>query len=121
LLPGELVPATAGTSVKEVEWRCSTELLDQLAFDRGILLSEALTRLRQKVRQGALPLHLLSEEFTLTDLQRACKAVSETRLDKGAFRRFIKNEPALRPLPGEFLRWPQRPAQLFEAAPDFRF
>ena len=121
LLPGELVPAAAGASVKEVEWRSPTGLQDQLAFDHGFLLSEALTRLRQKVRQGALPLHLLSEKFTLTDLQRACEAVLGTRLDKGAFRRLIKDEPALCLLPGEFLRGPQRPAQLFEAAPDFRF
>lgn len=121
LLPGELVPAAAGTSVKTIAWCAPVEIQDQLAFDHGFLLNQALTRLRRKVRQGALPLHLLSEKFTLTDVQRACEAVLGTRLDKGAFRRLIKDEPALRLLPGEFLRGPQRPAQLFEAVPDFRF
>jgi 8-oxo-dGTP diphosphatase len=121
LLPGELVPAAAGTSVKAIAWCAPVEIQDQLAFDHGFLLNQALARLRQKVRQGALPLHLLSEKFTLTDVQRACEAVLGTRLDKGAFRRLIKDEPALRLLPGEFLRGPQRPAQLFEAVPDFRF
>jgi hypothetical protein len=73
------------------------------------------------VRQGALPLHLLSAKFTLTDPQRACEAVLGTRLDKGTFRCLIKDKPSLRLLPEEFLRVPQQPAQLFEAAPDFCF
>ena len=66
-------------------------------------------------------LHLPSKKFTLTDLQRASGAVLGTRLDKGAFRRLIKDEPSLRLLPREFFRDPQRSGQLFEAAPDFRF
>lgn len=121
LLPGERVPAAAGASVTAVKWCSPVALPHPLAFDHDHLLGEALTRLRVKVRQGALPLHLLSQKFTLTDLQRACEAVLGTRLDKGAFRRLIKDEPALCLLPGEFLRGPQRPAQLFQAASDFRF
>ena len=121
LLPGELVPAAAGASVKAIDWCDPAELRDPLAFDHGFLLDAALARLRAKVRQGALPLHLLSQKFTLTDLQRACEAVLGTQLDKGAFRRLIKDEPSLRQLPGEYLRGPQRPAQLFQAATDFHF
>jgi len=121
LLAGELVPAVAGASVKAIDWCDPTDLQDRLAFDHEFLLNAALTRLRAKVRQGALPLHLLSQKFTLTDLQRACEAVLGTRLDKGAFRRLIKDEPSLCLLPGEYLRGPQRPAQLFQAATGFQF
>jgi ADP-ribose pyrophosphatase YjhB (NUDIX family) len=121
LLPGERVPAVAGMSVKEIKWGDPEALQQRLAFDHGVLLQNALAALQFKVQQGALPLHLLPEKFTLTDVQRACEAVLGHRLDKGAFRRLIKDEPCLLPVPGEFLRGPQRPAQLFRASEDFEF
>ena len=121
LLPGESVPAAARESVKAIDWCDPTDIQDRLAFDHDFLLDAALARLRGKVRQGALPLHLLPPKFTLTDLQRACEAVLGTRLDKGAFRRLIKDEPSLCMLPGEYLRGPQRPAQLFQATAGFQF
>jgi hypothetical protein len=111
----------AGASVKEIEWGAPEALQHRLAFDHGFLLQNALATLRTKVQQGALPLHLLPEKFTLTDVQRACEAVLGHCLDKGAFRRLIKDEPSLLPVPGAFLRGPQRPAQLFQASKDFEF
>ena len=121
LLPGHLVPAVAGTAVQAIDWGNPEALQHRLAFDQALLLEKALAALRMKVRQGALPLHLLAEKFTLTELQRACEGVLGIRLDKGAFRRLIKDAPSLHLLPGEFLRGPQRPAQLFQAAADFQF
>lgn len=121
LVPGHLVPAVAGASVQAIDWCDPEGLQHRLAFDHALLLEKSLAALRLKVRQGALPLHLLAEKFTLTELQHACEAVLGARLDKGAFRRLIRDVPALRLLPGEFLRGPQRPAQLFQAAMDFRF
>jgi hypothetical protein len=111
----------AGVSVKEIEWGAPDALRQRLAFDHGFLLQNALATLRMKVRQGALPLHLLPEKFTLTDVQRACDAVLGHRLDKGAFRRLIKDASSLLPVPGAFLHGPQRPAQLFRASKDFAF
>jgi ADP-ribose pyrophosphatase YjhB (NUDIX family) len=121
LLPEEQVPAEAGLSVTAVDWRSPSSLDKRLAFDHGFLLRQALLMLRERVQQGALPLHLLPDKFTLTDVQRACEAVLGRPLDKGAFRRLIKDEPALLLLPGEFFRGPQRPAQLYQASADFRF
>lgn len=121
LLPSDLVPAFPGTSVQAIDWCHPESLQHRLAFDHALLIEKSLAALRVKVRQGALPLHLLSQKFTLTDLQRACEAVLGIQLDKGAFRRLIKDEPALHLLPGEYLRGPQRPAQLFQAAADFQF
>jgi 8-oxo-dGTP diphosphatase len=121
LLPGEQVPAEAGRSVTAVDWRSPSIPHEPLAFDHDDLLHTALLLLRAKVRQGALPLHLLPEKFTLTDVQHACEAVLGRTMDKGAFRRLIKDEPALLLLPGEFFRGPQRPAQLYRASSDFRF
>lgn len=121
LLPGDLVPAVAGISVEAISWFDPDAAEPRLAFDHGMLLQCALSKLRRKVRDGALPLHLLPGKFTLTDLQHACEAVLGSRLDKGAFRRLLKNEPSLLLIPDEFLRGPQRPAQLYRAIDDFKF
>lgn len=121
LLPGDLVPAVAGASVEAVSWLDPDATEPQLAFDHGVLLQRALFTLRKKVRDGALPLHLLPKKFTLTELQHACEAVLGSRLDKGAFRRLIKDEPSLALIPEEFRLGPQRPAQLYQAAEHFKF
>ena len=121
LLPSDLVPAVAGVSVEAISWFDPEATQPRLAFDHGLLLQSSLTALRRKVHGGALPLHLLPEKFTLTDLQHACEAVLGSRLDKGAFRRLIKDEPSLLLIPDEFFRGPQRPAQLYRAADGFKF
>jgi 8-oxo-dGTP diphosphatase len=121
LLPSDLVPAVAGISVEAISWFDPEATDPQLAFDHGMLLQRALTTLRKKVRDGALPLHLLPEQFTLTDVQHAYEAVLGSRIDKGAFRRKIKDEPSLLAIKGELLRGPQRPAQIYRTADDFKF
>jgi 8-oxo-dGTP diphosphatase len=120
LLPSDQVPAVAGDKTEAIEW-CNPERPGhRLSFDHAQLLERALATLRDKVERGALPLHLLPGKFTLTDLQRACEAILGRELDKGAFRRKIADQPTLVPVRGEFLRGPQRPAQLYRAATDFR-
>lgn len=121
LLPSDQVPAVAGDKTEAIEW-CNPERPGhRLSFDHAQLLERALATLRDKVERGALPLHLLPGKFTLTDLQRACEAILGRELDKGAFRRKIADQPTLVPVRGEFLRGPQRPAQLYRAAADFSF
>lgn len=121
LLPGDQVPAVAGDAVDAVQWCLAHQPPGPLAFDHAALLDAAVQVLRERIRHGALPLHLLPARFTLTDVQRACEAVLGHALDKGAFRRQLKDVDALVPLEGEFLRGPQRPAQLYRAADDFSF
>jgi hypothetical protein len=50
-----------------------------------------------------------------------CEAIRRRELDKSAFRRKIADQPTLVPARGEFLRGPQRLAQLYRAAADFSF
>lgn len=121
LLPADQVPAVAGLSVGSVAWHGPQAPGLALAFDHAQQLAEALAILRRKVQWGALPLHLLPAKFTLTELQRACEAILGRPLDKGAFRRTIRNNPNLALLEDEFVRGPQRPAQLYQAAGSFRF
>ncbi|MFM0302885.1 NUDIX domain-containing protein [Paraburkholderia sediminicola] len=121
LLPGDKVSAVAGDKAEAIEWMDAMELNRQLAFDHTLLLEAAVAKLRDKVEREALPLHLLPGRFTLTELQRTCEVVLGRPLDKSAFRRRIKEEPALVEIEGEFLRGPQRPAQLYTTAEDFQF
>ena len=121
LLPSDKVPAVAGSKTEAIEWCAPEKPGHRLAFDHAEMLPEALRTLRHKVDQGALPLHLLPETFTLTELQRACEAILGRELDKGAFRRQIKDSPHLEKIPGEFQRGAQRPAQIYRASRDFSF
>jgi 8-oxo-dGTP diphosphatase len=121
LLPSDKVQAVAGDKTEAIEWCDAERPGHRLTFDHSQLLAKALATLQDKVERGALPLHLLPAKFTLTDLQRACEAILGRELDKGAFRRKIADQPTLVPLRGEFLRGPQRPAQLYRAAVDFSF
>lgn len=121
LLPCDLVQAVAGDKTEEVIWATVDDIRTDLAFDHNRLLEAATLALRDKVARRILPLHLLPAKFTLTDVQRASEAILGHTLDKAAFRRLLKDENALIPLPGEFLRGPQRPAQLYARSSAFRF
>ena len=115
------MPAVAGDKTESIEWCDPERPGHRLAFDHKQMLTKALHTLREKVARGALPLHLLPAKFTLTELQRACEAILGIELDKGAFRRQIKDAPQLVPVEGEFLRGAQRPAQIYRAAGGFVF
>lgn len=115
LLPSDRVPAVAGRKTGAIAWVRPDQPGRRLSFDHGAMLAEALTRLRDDVTRGNLPLHLLPPQFTLTELQRACEAILGRALDKSSFRRQLKNATTLAEVPGAFLRGPQRPAQLFRA------
>jgi 8-oxo-dGTP diphosphatase len=121
LLPSDQVPAVAGDRTEAIEWCDPEKPGHRLAFDHAQLLAKALQQLRDKVERGALPLHLMAEKFTLTDLQRACEVYLCRPYDKGAFRRQIRDDPALVAVDGEFLRGSQRPAQIYSVAADFSF
>jgi hypothetical protein len=85
------------------------------------MIVEALKHLRRKVEHRALPLHLLNATFSLFELQDACSLVLGSRMDKSSFRRRMKSETSSRSLPGAFREGANRPAQLYQAAPDFQF
>jgi len=60
-----------------------------LAFDHAEILSYALERLRYKVEYTAVAFQLLSETFTLTELQKAYEHILDEQLDKRNFRRKV--------------------------------
>ena len=121
LLPADQAPAIAGAKAKDVAWSPVAQLKRPLAFDHRKMIDLATARLRQKVERLMLPLHLLPEKFTLSQLQRVCEIVLDKRLDKSSFRRRLKSDETFTEVSGEFERGANRPAQLFKAVPGFRF
>ncbi len=127
LLPRDQVHAVARSAVDDVRWFDADSAPRSMAFDHGLQLRTARSALRQRVQQHALPLHLMPEHFTLTQLQRVCEAILSSgadqaiRLDKGAFRRRFAKSPDIVEVSGAFELGAQRPAQLFRVAPGFRF
>lgn len=120
LLPLDKINAVVRNKVEAVEWAEATSPGHRLAFDHSEQLGAAVKRLRAKVAADALPLHLLPEKFTLTQLQNVVSVILGHPVDKSSFRRRLKSSNDLVEL-DEFVRGAQRPAQLFTASPLFSF
>lgn len=120
LLPSDMTHALVRKKIEAVKWTNVSELGGDLAFDHESQLNQAVLRLRAKVEAHALPLHLMPEKFTLTELQRTCEAILGHPIDKSVFRRRLKGSADLVELE-EFERGQQRPARLFQACADFKF
>jgi len=127
LLPRDQVTAVVRSKVEVVRWVNADSEWRDLAFDHATQLQVARSALRERVREHALPLHLMPEQFTLTQLQNVCQVILASgrgegpTLDKGAFRRRFARSEDIVEIPGAFERGVQRPAQLFKVAPTFRF
>lgn len=127
LLPRDQVQAVVRRKVEVVRWGNADTKGQNLAFDHNEQLQAARSALRQRVKEHALPLHLMPERFTLTQLQRVCEVilaageVESVALDKGAFRRRFAGSANIVEIPGQRDGGAHRPAQLFKVAPGFRF
>jgi 8-oxo-dGTP diphosphatase len=78
----------AATDADDVAWFPVAEL-PKLAFDHEKITDAALRRLKAKVRYEPIGFELLSEKFTLGELQRLYETVLEQSLDKRNFRKKI--------------------------------
>lgn len=123
LLPMDQVHAAVGNKIHELKWVDPFSQGTSLAFDHAELLQKAMARLRAKVERHALPLHMLPQRFTLSQLQRICEIVLDRELDKSVFRRRLKDWHVqdLVEVEGEMVRGVQRPAQVWRAADGFQF
>ena len=107
-----------------MDWFDAANPGQEMAFDHHAQLAAALQILRNRIQvtSPALPLHLLPEKFTLTELQKTCEAILGRPIDKAAFRRRLKKEvPDLKALTGEVQRGSHAPAQLYRARDGFSF
>lgn len=119
LMPWDTVKnAQAGRNVSDVQWTAVDELKNiELAFDHFEIVQTALKRLRNKVNYSNLPVYLLPEKFTKTQLQNVYESVLCAPLDKSAFRKKL-NEFDFLEETGEMQTGSHRPAMLYRIKPD---
>ncbi len=84
-----------------------------LAFDHHIILETAISRLRNKVEYTSLPAYLMSNTFTMAELQKSYETVLGRKLEKSAFRTRILSTDLLEPL-DDFKLGSNRPAQIYK-------
>jgi 8-oxo-dGTP diphosphatase len=77
-----------GANAADVTWSRVDTLLRRsaLAFDHAQILSAAVDRLRAKVEYTSLPAFLMTEPFTLPQLQHVYEVVLGRPVDKSGFR-----------------------------------
>ena len=83
-----------------------------LAYDHEKLVIEALCRLKNKIQYSSLPVYLLPEEFTLSDIQKVFASILEKAPPMRSIRnRFLQGE--LLEETGHLRRGSCRPAALY--------
>lgn len=76
----------AASDAEDTAWFAVADL-PKLGFDHERIVDTALRRLKAKVRYEPIGFELLSEKFTLGELQRLYETVLEQSLDKRNFRK----------------------------------
>lgn len=114
LVGAESLTAVAGKRVEALEWRSAMRAIsDSLAFDHAELIARAMEITRDQVEGMAMPRGLLTEDFTLSELQVTCERVLGRPLDKSSFRRKLDELKPVEPVPGAMRGGAFRPAQLY--------
>jgi 8-oxo-dGTP diphosphatase len=107
---------SSNTSFEVIRWMpVNDALLADLAFDHRDLLARALGRLRNKTRYTALPLGLMPDEFTLTELQHVFEIILGVKLEKKSFRRRLLDAGAVEET-GTVQHGVHRPAAMYRVA-----
>jgi len=88
-------------------------LLEDMAFDHKDLLSRALDRLKNKTRYTALPISLMPDVFTLSELQYLYEVILNTRIEPKSFRRRLEASKILEDT-GQMRPTSRRPAALYK-------
>lgn len=86
-----------------------------LAFDHQQLLEQAFERLQSRTRYTALPISLMPELFTLTELQQVYEIILGQRLEKKSFRRRMTDAGVVLETEHSKIAG-KRPAQLYRYA-----
>jgi len=104
------------TGAETSEWVALEEALQRdLAFDHALLLRKAVNRLRAKTRYTALPISLMPETFTFTELQTMYELILGRSLQKKSFRRRLEASGILVET-GEMRATARRPAAVYRRA-----
>jgi hypothetical protein len=89
------------------------KLGEPMRFDHRRILATAIARLRAKLKYRPVVFELLSDEFTLTELQHMVEAISGRHLHKQNFRRLVDTAAVVEPTGETSTATGGRPAALF--------
>lgn len=96
----------------DIKW-FSMDELPRLAYDHKKIINYALARLRAKLEYTNIVYGLLSNEFTLSELQKTYEIILKKELDKRNFRKKIFSLKFVRRIGKRALRGKNRPAELY--------
>ncbi|GLS25105.1 NUDIX hydrolase [Marinibactrum halimedae] len=110
------ITLSANESSERAQWVPIHELNDYcpMAFDHLTLFTHCYERLKNKVQYTSLPINLLQEEFTLSELQQLFEILLNKHLDRKAFRRRFLDADIIEET-GNMRASHTRPAKLYRA------
>lgn len=85
----------------------------QMKFDHRRILATAIGRIRAKIKWRPVVFELMSDEFTLFELQRTVEAILGPHLHKQNFRRLVETAGLVEPTGDVRAKTGGRPAKLF--------
>ncbi|GHO66719.1 NUDIX hydrolase [Ktedonobacter sp. SOSP1-52] len=116
LLDSERLQVKAASDAVDVDWFPVYDL-PPLAFDHQQILEYTLNRLRGKLEYTTIAFNLLSEQFTLRELQRVYEIILHKKLDKRNFRKKILSTGILEDTGAKKMEGTHRPARLYRFNP----
>jgi 8-oxo-dGTP diphosphatase len=116
LLDSERLQVKAASDAADVDWFPVYDL-PPLAFDHQQILEYTLNRLRGKLEYTTIAFNLLSEQFTLRELQRVYEIILHKKLDKRNFRKKILSTGILEDTGAKKMEGTHRPARLYRFNP----
>jgi 8-oxo-dGTP diphosphatase len=103
----------ASTDALEAKWFSINEL-PKIAFDHDKMISDALTRLRNKITYQPIGFELLGEKFTIPQLHSLYQTILGKEFDRRNFIRKFKKFNILEDLDEKEKGVPNKPAKLFK-------
>ena len=95
------------------QWPDRPRLGSPMRFDHRRILATAIGRVRAKIKYRPVIFELMSEEFTLYELQKTVEAILGPHLHKQNFRRLVESAGLVEPTGEVKTRTGGRPAKLF--------
>ena len=86
LVRPEAYPVVGGSDASQARW-FNVDELRSIAFDHKRIIRVALERLRSKISYSPIGFELLSEKFTLSQIQHLYEVILGQKLDKRNFRK----------------------------------
>lgn len=106
-----------GDDASRAEW-FALDKVPALAFDHDLILRVALNELRKQIHFEPIGFELLSEKFTIKELQLLYEAILDVKFDRRNFYNKMKHLGILTQLDETVQNSPQREAFLFSFNPE---